>query len=68
MIEPGDQVILHDWGRDMTTGVALWKVAQVDYAQGIMELDLKPGTWHDMRIYRIAMTKEEAAEYALTGS
>lgn len=67
MIEPGDYVILHDWEMERTVGVALWRVVQVDYAQGIMEIDLKPGVWHDMRIYRVAMTKEELAERVLTG-
>lgn len=65
MIEPGDEVILCD-PRTGHTGIALWRVSQVDYAQGVMELELKPGEWHEMALYRVALTRYEVAQWRLT--
>jgi hypothetical protein len=66
MIEPGDEVVIYDWRRGLVMGIASWRVSQVDYAQGVMELDLQPGHWVDMRGYTVVSTKEEVAERMLT--
>lgn len=68
MIEPGDQVVLYDWAKDFQVGIAAWKVCSVDYVQGVVELDLRPGELFFIGLFRVVMTKEEAAQYVLTNS
>jgi hypothetical protein len=66
VIEPGDEVVLYDWDMERAVGIAAWRVAAVEHAQGLLQLDLKPGVWVDARPYRVILTKEEVAGRMLT--